>query len=379
MRDISKSIDARCGTSNNYTALTVFTTSSTSFLMLLSIPLNALVVFVLIEDRKQRRYKTLFYKLLLNIAVADLLTGLVADPCAVNAVVKETLRVKISQAETYLAHLSLFFTDAVALCTLTLLSMDRVVAIMSPVKHFKGMKQATRYVLVACTWIIGFCLVLPYFKLGFIRQLLIFSTINITITVLSLIVTTVMYRLKLKPSTSNKHKIGTTQAAVFRNRHSGFVEIGEDNNLGSLGDADVTNNNSDTVKISNNRVKVIGENRGTSGDNFMSKKQARNQQKATRTFLIMLCVFVVTYLPTAVTMILMNVCTTCDCLAIHIMRDVSIISILSSSVFRPLNFILTLKHLRTSVFLKLRIKKRQSRDDSTLSFPNGSRVASSSC
>ena len=417
--DFSKAIDERCGSTNNYTALNVFSASSTTFLMLLSIPLNALVVFVLIEDRKQKRYKSLFYKLLLNIAVADLLTGLVADPSTVNVLVREALVKKVSRAEHYAAHLSIFFTDAVALCTLTLLSMDRVMAIMSPVKHFKGMEQATRYVLVACTWIIGFCLVLPYFKLKFIRQLFVFSTINITITVLSLIVTIVTYRLKLKPSTSTKHKTKMGQVVV-KNLQSESVKIDKDNNLGSFTDDSdvkltsteiteektpndsieggpaeldpVRNTNKKSLKEVSNHTKMKAEqvtedtktntvkisidakvrrpNRGTSGDNFMSKKQVRNQQKATRTFLITLCVFVATYLPTAVTMIFMNVCTTCNCLAIHIMRDVSIISIMSSSVFRPLNFILTLKHLRTSIFLKLRIKKRQSRNETSVTSTN---------
>ena len=94
------------------------------------------------------------------------------------------------------------------------------------------------------------------------------------------------------------------------------------------------------------------------GENFVSKQQARIQKKATQTFLIMLCVFAVTYLPTAVTMIFMNVCTTCNCMTVHIMRDVSSISILSSSVFRPLSFILTLRHLRTTVLFQLGISKR---------------------
>ena len=78
----------------------------------------------------------------------------------------------------------------------------------------------------------------------------------------------------------------------------------------------------------------------------LSDKQARSQKKATRTFILMLLVFVLTYLPTAVTMVYMNACTECNCVVVHVMRNVSILSILSSSIFRPLNFILTLKHLR---------------------------------
>ena len=409
--DFSTAIDARCGTTNTYTGLIVFSVSSVAFLMVLSIPLNALVVFVLIKDRKQKRYKSLFYKLLLNIAVADLLTGLVSYPSAVNALTKEAFRIKVSKAEVYLVHLSLFFTDAVALCTLTLLSVDRIVAILSPVKHFKGMKQTTRYVLVVCTWIIGFCLVLPYVKLKFIRQLFIFSTINIAITVLSLIVTIVVYRLKLKSSASIKQETDMSQVVVrnlqteladerftftetaerkAKNKSADNVFLEPEDNSATTTSKNpfklVSNNavvkiekfseetNTKTVKISG--TQVVGAANRSSGDNFISKRQARNQQKATRTFLIMLCVFVLTYLPTAVTMIFMNVCTTCDCLAIHVMRDVSIISILSSSVFRPLNFILTLKHLRTSVFLKLRIKKRQGKDNTVVSGTNESKVTS---
>ena len=103
---------------------------------------------------------------------------------------------------------------------------------------------------------------------------------------------------------------------------------------------------------------------------LISKKHERIQQRATRTFLIMLCVFVATYLPTVITMIFMNVCTTCNCLVIHIMRDVSVLSILSSSVLRPLNFIMTLKHLRIAVYQILGKKKNKVRSGADSDYRN---------
>ena len=383
--DFSKAIDARCGASHNIKALSIFSAISTSILMLLSIPLNALIVFVLIKDRKQKRYNSLFYKLLLNIAIADLLTGLVTDPISVTAIIKEVMVANLSDMEIYFAHLSLFFTDAVALCTLTLLSIDRTIAIVSPIKHFQGVRPVAKHVLIASTWVIGFCLVLPYFDLGFIRQLMFFSSINIGVAILSLLVTIVMYKLKLKPRISAAVKTVDRNQVVLsnKNHHADETSFNEPSRIQSpsrtsemkIGELIAENNemDSNSTKISADtniitsksteksfkkisRISKAGKN-DRAGNNLLSKKQTRDQRKATRSFFIMLCVFLASYLPTAITMIFMNTCMTCSCAAVHVMRDVSIVSILSSSVFRPLNFILTLKYLKSSVFLKLRIRK----------------------
>ena len=439
MIDFSKAVDDRCGTINNNTALTIFSSSSTALLTVFTIPLNFLLVFVLIKERHQKRYQSLWYKLLLNIAISDLLTGLVADPNAFNVLLKEALRAPVSTAEVYVMHLSLFLTDAVALCTLTVLSLDRVVAILYPVKHYKGVGAIYSRLLVVSTWVLGVCLVLPYFKLKFIRQLFIFSIINISATVFSLIVTTVTYRHKLKPQNSKNddRKISTTSWKISSNSRkistnstskntdgmtsSTSTEMRYASESSSINErqmrdkgerkarfteteiktdrtrAGVTQSSSSynvtpaspkTVRISdkpmvfsnNSTAKSPKTGRKISrisnnNTSFISRQQSRAQRRATRTLLIMLVVFMATYLPTAITMILMNVCDTCDCLLIHVMRDLSIISILSSSLFRPLNFMLTLKHLQVSVQRLLGLRKgKRGASDSIISTTNMSRT-----
>ena len=331
MPDFLQAIDERCGTTHNYTALSIFSSSSSGVMMLFTIPLNAVIIYSLIKERK-KKYKSLFYKLLLNIAIADLLTGLIADPTAVNALTKEAMREKLTKFEVYIIHLSLFFTDAVALLTLSILSVDRIIAIMFPIKHHKGIKKSNKILLVLSAWIFGIALVLPYFKVNFIRQLLIFSTVNIVVTILSLIVTTLTYRHKLRPkqhgrvTTTKKQGNPIPLRSVKRDSNeepsSEGLEVATPNPVLAM-----------TIKKENNN-----------NNNKFIDKQTRSQQKATRTFILMLCVFIGTYFPTAATMLYMNICTECNCLAVHVMRDISILSILSSSVFRPLNFILTLKH-----------------------------------
>ena len=142
--------------------------------------------------------------------------------------------------------------------------------------------------------------------MDFLRQLLVFSSINIGITILFLIATTLTYRKKL-----NTKKLSKVKVNANHEHQSGNLE------------------------------KIVPKR--------LSFKSSTVQEKATCTLILMLCVFLITYLPTIVTVYYVNIYTECSCVVVHVIRDVSFLLILSSSVFRPLNFILTLRHLRTSV------------------------------
>ena len=395
-------IEEKCGQIHNNTALSISSATVASSLMFLTIPSNALLIFVLVKERK-KKYKTLFYKLLLNIAFADLLTGIVAEPSAVSMLTKEALRHRIVKYEVIVFHVSLFYTDAVALLTLTLLSIDRIVAILCPIKHFKGVKKNTENVLVSSAWTGAFILVLPYFKLNFIRQSLIFSTVNVAVAVLSLFVTLVMYVRKLRPSHAAVYRKNPCRGGsrVITNKKISATRSVDSNGVNRVveGGAAMTSSITQLTTSATREIKdrtqhnkkhkqqtstntfVVGmkpslatqsrpqtgvgttsavASRTTKGgsnssNNFLNKRrshlrQIHNQHKATLTFITMICVFLATYLPSVATMIYMNFCTSCDCSVIHILRDVSSLCVLSSSMFRPLNFILTLRHVRKSVF-----------------------------
>jgi len=338
------SIDNHCGTTNNMTALSVFSCASTVLIMFPTIFLNSVIIYCLIKEHRQK-YKSFFYKLLLNIAMADLLTGLITEPTSANALRKEALNLEIGTDEVYIIHTSMFFTDAVALLTLTLLSIDRVIAVVFPIKHHNGMPNSRENLLVFSVWPLAMLLILPYFKVKFIRQLLIFSSTNIAVAVLALIVTTITYRKKL----GAKH---TNNVANIRNEKCISLNLP----MHSLKKAAMLNksplpNEPQQSQLENSNKEKLKDN-----------KQGHCQQRATRTFILMLYVFVTTYFPTTVTMVYMNSCRECDCNTVHAMRDLSITFILSSSIVRPLNFILTLKHLRGSAFKVFERKKRATRE-----------------
>ena len=171
--------------------------------------------------------------------------------------------------------------------------------------------------LVISVWPLGALLVVPYFYVNFIRQLLVFSSVNIGVTIIFLIFTTVIYSKKLGPN-----KITNVKETKSETPYS--------------------------MDIEGNRKQQLRLEKGESSRPNDTRMFA-GQHKATRTFIIMLLVFLITYVPTMVTILYINICTECNCIVVHVMRDVSFVFIWSSSVFRPVNFILTLKHLRTSI------------------------------
>jgi len=347
-----KSLDTQCGSTNNNTALSIFTAATSCTLMIFTIPLNSLIIYALVKEHKKRKEQTLFYMLLLNIIIADLLTGLIADPSAMTFLIREAQQLPVPMVVKYINHLSLFFTDAVALMALTFLSVERVIALVYPIKHFKGMTIAWKKLIVAITWPLAFLLVIPYFEFDFITQLMVFSTVNLVVTVVSLLITTAVYYRKLVVAKVRRYnsEMNTSQSKYYSTKGEigtkkvEAVEAVETVEAVEIVEAPRKRDHVLANAIINNKRK-----HANTISKLASPQRIKMQEEATKTFLTMLIVFVVTYCPTAVTMVYASVCRDCDCRIVHIMRDVSAISILSSSLFRPLNFILTMKNLRLNI------------------------------
>lgn len=348
---------ADCGSINNITALSIFTGSTSGLMMLLSVILNSLLIYCLVTERK-KKYKSFFYKLLLNIAVADFLTGCIVDCTGMVVMVKEALRLKIEHYETYLSHISLFYTDAVALLTLSILSVERIIALLYPIQHFRGINVKYEYLLVFIPWSTAWLVILPYFFYhDFISQLLVFSAVNIVLCSISLIANTITYRTKnLKIKTTNSNiPVSENREYKGSNSQGNQTKTEEERMYKPSLSMSKPSQHEEPYEESKLSVNCKSITEGKSKNITLQAMEIQNRQsteiqnKATRTFIYMLCVFVFTYIPTCITMILMNTCNECSCVFIHVMRDVSILFIQSSSILRPLNFILTLKHLRASV------------------------------
>ena len=66
-----------------------------------------------------------------------------------------------------------------------------------------------------------------------------------------------------------------------------------------------------------------------------NKQIVKWEKKITKTFLIMLALFMACYFPSIIVVYIMNLCTTCSCDLIHVARDLQIMLVMANSSMNP--------------------------------------------
>lgn len=130
--------DARaCNGTHHIDALSFFTTGLSAFFLLSTLVTNLLFLYLLSKHKKQIQ-TSLFFKLILNIAMADLITALVSDVSSISFHAKEGLDHEIPMWQIRIKHWALFIVNGAAVLSMAVLSFNRVAAIMYPFKYRAG-------------------------------------------------------------------------------------------------------------------------------------------------------------------------------------------------------------------------------------------------
>ena len=290
-----------CGGLNTEAGISFFTATASAVLSLGTVTLHAFILLSIIRDWK-KKLDYFFYKLLLNISLADFLCGLALDPYATIFHIQEgTHSVHL---EIKVIHVMLFLLGSVPLASLIFLCVDRVLTLLRPLSYRKGLQGWRSWIAVLSTWVISMIQIMAYFDLGYIAYLVIFASVNIAGASIAMITTSVIYRKNLNSTAKN----------------------------------------SSSQRASTN----VGQ------DAERKRKQSKERERtATKTFIIMSVVTVLSYLPTCLSTGYMNACRRCNCTIIHSLRDVAFVSILAGPLFRGINLLVCLKPLRPKLpFLK---------------------------
>ncbi|XP_066931455.1 uncharacterized protein [Clytia hemisphaerica] len=404
------------------------------------------------------------------------MTGVFGCNLSVYFHVKETLQKTPSKLDSRLLHSNILIINGASIFTMSLLCIERLRAILKPLKHHKNMRAWKLVLLIIITWFLATILIIPYFVYGFIRYLAFFSATSVTLTFIFLMVTTAVYKNHFKASTTGSEKRSTRDSNYFRTssldswlaeNHSNqpsprrvplrfsscpepSTSLEPDFERSSLGIRDrthpiskevsffgkirlnffscntdynasksassektskshldaivcadrgrlpgkfkpritsiktnqnllstipVNENQADNISTNQNSPKTIlrhstknrsitqlirNATRGRGTEKSTSKSSSkRSERRIHKCFLKMALVFLVTYLPAVLMTIYMNLCLDCDCILIHVLRDLTTISLLASAALRPINFMLTLKTLRKAISKWFDKTKRQ--------------------
>ena len=299
-----QNLDKQCGNLSNVPILSYVNSAVSIILFLSTVAINLLIVLALHTDRQllSRNYYFIIY----NIALADALMGLICEPLSVYFHFKEAIHTHMPIVQKIM-HFAFFVTNTVAVLSMTVLAVDRFCVAMFPFYYYSKYTKSKMITTLLATWMISVSVSISYFFIGYIRFLAVFASSSVIITLIFMVVTMYILRKQLEKTRNDEME----RQNMSRSRNSSVIKI---------------------------RWNSDGEIEFTQVD-----------KKVTKTFLYMLSFYLLTYLPSLCLIIYLNVCEQCNCSFIHIFRDVVFLSILSSGLFRGMNFVLCLETIRKAI------------------------------
>ena len=255
-------------------ATSITTSVVAAILTLVTVPGNLLICWAVIRN-PTGELKTSFNYLVVNLAISDLIIGLITDPVFVDFHVKEALMVKELMSVQWVVHVSYFFTSTVSVLSIVALAVNRYQAVRSYRLH-RAQHSISRTIKVSVSlWILSLSLPLLYRVVGFFRLAFIFA--NAAVVVTSIVLVFVYFRV-----------------CHFLKRHrktSAHIQSSE----------------------------------------LEREKQVQREQKATNSLLMIAVAFILCSFPSCVMVYIINLCHTCNCFLIHWLRDLQFLFILINS------------------------------------------------
>ena len=256
---------------------------------------NLMIIFVVIVDPlKKLRYP--FNYFVVNLAVADLIVGMIGMPLGLYNHSQEYLKKKPAfRIIEKIFHMSLFISLTASLLSLIALSIDRYIAITFATKYRRYLTWKKGWITSFIIWTLSLSIPLIYLEVGYIDFLMIYINTAVVIAVLTLIITYSRVYKFLRAQTAKMKRITAT---------------------------------------SRNETKVL------------EIKRVYWQERVTRIFLWILILFLCCYTPGTIIVYILQFCTKCDCEFIHIMRDIAFYLITVNSCMNPFVYAFKNKHYK---------------------------------
>lgn len=301
------SVPNLCASVRPPTGLSYFTASFSVFLSLITVPGNFLVCLAIIKD-PFRNLKTPFHYFLLSLAGTDLLVGAVMEP--VSAVYHISEGLQLSIVDIKILHILYFILSTASILTLAALTVDRYVAVASPVKY-KTMVTSKRAIVTSVSiWTVALGFSFIYFELGFIFYSFIFANTAVisTFGVLVFVHTGILKRLRAR-------------AKYWRDRRA-------------------TESTESDKQENTNRI-----------------KDTKKDSKAAKALMIVLLAFFASFTPACVMIYLLNFCSSCSCLTIHWLRDLQFLIVLCNSGINPYLYAWRIPQFKRAFLKFLRLER----------------------
>ena len=261
--------------------VSITTLSTAAVFSVVTVPGNLLIILSVLLDPNKNLRRTPYILLILNLAITDLIVGVMVEPLSMYIHWNEAHGLPINNS--WLSQFVYFMCCTASLLSLAILTIDRYLAITSPLWYRANMTNARVLQGSIAIWVLSVCFSGLFFVTGFVAYAFVFVNLTLICTMFTLVFSYIRVFLVVKK------------------------KIKELSNL-------------------------------YQGDIERNKAQERNmlwENKLIKTHLIMLLAFLACYGPACIMIYLMNLCTSCSCEVIHWLRDMHFVLISLNSLINP--------------------------------------------
>ena len=220
----------------------------------------------------------------------------------------EGLGSPIGPVQHHYTRVVYFILCTTSLLSLTALSLDRYLAIMHPLKYQTRLSPVGVFLISVVVWIVSILLSMIYFIVGYNRYRFIFANTAAAVTIATVIFT-----------------------------------------------------NAKILKYLQHQMQQWNELHDNTEENLIIKQLMIWEKKMTKTLLIVILLFLAFYLPSCIFIYIINLCTDCNCMFIHWIRDIQWLLVMTNSAVNPFMFPWRLENFR-KIFKRI-VKCRRCRSE----------------
>lgn len=240
--------------------LSVTTATIAVMLCVITVPGNLLICWVILKD-PNKELKSSFNYLVLNLALADLITGVVTEPSFVVFHIREAYGHEVMN-RVEIVHVAYFISCTASVLSISALATERYLSVTSTYRRTCSRSKTIAFSIMI--WIFSIAVSFVYFATGFYTFVFVFANTSVIAT---LVIITCAY------------------IRIYQSLHA-HVERG-----------------------------------ATTHNDRFTEQRLTYEKKATRSFLLVLFVFICCNVSSCAMVYVILLCDVCNCDVIHWLRD----------------------------------------------------------
>ena len=360
----------RCTVVAPPTELSFATATFSIVLIFINVPGNILIILAVVLD-PNKNLRSPFNWLVLNLAAADLIVGIVPQSISVFYHISEGLK-RVGDQNLKILHLAYLIPCTASVLGVSSLAVERYFAVRNPLSYRAKMTNKRIVLTITMIWIISSSLPNIYHKVGFTTYAFIFANTSIVSSVVIICITFTLMRrkfAKLQYSAERRYANERSVSEEANKRASQQQQCLSDLPTASPNSITAGRHLSGTETAHCSTETNISPNHdetpqprcsvhvNVSTSNAITVRTHLTEVKVTKMFLVVLIALLCCYGPSTILMYLVDFCEGCSCKTLHWFRDFHMLFALMNSSVNFFCYALRSSRFRNAFTKILRINR----------------------